>query len=79
MRAGRLRVAGIARARPRPRTTVFLPLTLVAGFFGQDFGWLVGHIDGPAAFVAYGIGGLAVPLALLFGWLRLRTSHSPGP
>jgi hypothetical protein len=29
-----------------------------------------------AAFAVYGIGGLAVPLALLFAWLRLRTPHA---
>jgi magnesium transporter len=50
--------------------TIFLPLTFVTGFFGQNFGWLVRNVDGPAEFVIYGIGGLVVPLALLFAWLR---------
>ena len=55
--------------------TVFLPLTFVTGFFGQNFGWLVRHQDSFAAFVAYGIGGLVVPLVLLAMWLRFRMPH----
>jgi len=56
--------------------TVFLPLTFVTGFFGQNFAWLIRHIDGFAAFIGYGIGGLMLPLALLFFWLKLRTPHA---
>ncbi len=56
--------------------TVFLALTFVTGFFVQNFEWLVGRMHGLAAFLVYGIGGLAVPLVLLFLWLRLRRLHT---
>jgi magnesium transporter len=56
---------------------VILPLTFITGFFGQNFGWLVDHVDSFAAFVILGLGGLLVPLIALVSWLKqsaLRTS-----
>jgi magnesium transporter len=46
--------------------TVFITWTVFAGFFGQNFGWLVRHINGAESFFALGL-GLPIAVTALAG------------
>jgi magnesium transporter len=51
---------------------VFLVWTLVTSFFGQNFRWLVDHVDSKSDFLVYGVGGLVVPTVLIGAVLYWR-------
>ena len=52
--------------------TVFLPLSFLTGFFGQNFAWLVGHLGGLPAFLLIGIGTEVVAVGGLYWLFRRR-------
>jgi magnesium transporter len=52
--------------------TVFLPLTFVTGFFGQNFGWMVGNIQSSSTFFGFGIGLEVLTVGALFMLFKKR-------
>jgi magnesium transporter len=54
--------------------TIFVLWTVVTGFFGQNFGWLVDNIDSLEKFLFLGVGALVIPTVILLTlfWVKRR-------
>jgi magnesium transporter len=53
-------------------STVFLPLTFIVGFFGQNFAWMVREVDSFNTFLIWGIAAELVAVAILVVVIRRR-------
>ena len=50
--------------------TIFLPLSLLTGFFGMNFNWLISQMGPAWAFWGLGVGGLGISAVAIAVWLR---------
>jgi magnesium transporter len=52
--------------------TIFLPLTYITGFFGQNFGFMVNGITSKGTFVWLGIGSEVIAFVALLAYFRVK-------
>ena len=54
--------------------TFFVVWTLITGFFGQNFQWLVDNVESRTDFLVFGVGGLVIPTVGLVTllWIKRR-------
>ena len=52
--------------------TFFVVWTLITGFFGQNFGWLVDNVESKSDFLLFGVGGLLIPTVALAAVLWVK-------
>jgi magnesium transporter len=52
--------------------TIALPLIVISGFFGQNFTWMVDHVDSWVAFLVLGVGLQVASLVLLVLYFKRR-------